>query len=116
MNKSKFIILILILFFSENLFSKGLDLGLSPYLFSPSSISVTSTITFNTNIGVANGILFTNYIKAKLSKIIVPEIKIAFFSDERIISTPNSKIKLYIVPTNEEVMIARDTVRVAKIN
>ena len=31
------------------------------------------------------------------------------FSDERIISTPNSKIKLYIVPTNEEVMIARDT-------
>lgn len=85
MNKSKFIILILILFFSENLFSKGLDLGLSPYLFSPSSISVTSTITFNTNIGVANGILFTNYIKAKLSKIIVPEIKIAFFSDERII-------------------------------
>ena len=38
------------------------------------------------------------------------------FSDERIISTPNSKIKLYIVPTNEEVLIARDTVRVAKIN
>lgn len=37
------------------------------------------------------------------------------FSDERIISTPNSKIKLYIVPTNEEVMIARDTVRVAHV-
>lgn len=37
------------------------------------------------------------------------------FSDERIISTPNSKIKLYIVPTNEEVMIARDTVRIANI-
>ena len=37
------------------------------------------------------------------------------FSDERIISTPNSKIKVYIVPTNEEVMIARDTVRIAKI-
>ncbi|MDE7095605.1 MAG: acetate kinase, partial [Anaeroplasmataceae bacterium] len=33
------------------------------------------------------------------------------FSDERIISTPSSKIKLYIIPTNEEVMIARDTVR-----
>ena len=31
------------------------------------------------------------------------------FSDERIISTPDSKIKLYIIPTNEEVMIARDT-------
>ena len=37
------------------------------------------------------------------------------FSDERIISTPDSKIKLYIIPTNEEVMIGRDTVRVAKI-
>lgn len=37
------------------------------------------------------------------------------FSDERIISTPNSKIKVYIIPTNEEVMIARDTVRVSKI-
>ncbi len=37
------------------------------------------------------------------------------FSDERIISTPDSKIKLYIIPTNEEVMIARDTVRVANV-
>ena len=37
------------------------------------------------------------------------------FSDERIISTPDSKIKLYIIPTNEEVMIARDTMRVANI-
>ncbi len=37
------------------------------------------------------------------------------FSDERIISTPDSKIKLYIIPTNEEVMIARDTLRVANI-
>ena len=37
------------------------------------------------------------------------------FSDERIISTPNSKIKVYIIPTNEEVMIERDTVRIANI-
>lgn len=37
------------------------------------------------------------------------------FSDERLISTKDSKIKLYIIPTNEEVMIARDTVRVSKI-
>ena len=35
-------------------------------------------------------------------------------SDERIISTPNSKVKVYIVPTNEEVMIARDVVRLTK--
>ena len=35
--------------------------------------------------------------------------------DEALISTPDSKIKVFVVPTNEEVMIARDTVRVAKI-
>lgn len=37
------------------------------------------------------------------------------FSDERVISTPDSKIQVWIIPTNEEVMIARDTVRVAKL-
>ena len=36
------------------------------------------------------------------------------FSDERVISTPNSKVKLFIIPTNEEVMIARDVVRLTK--
>jgi len=30
---------------------------------------------------------------------------------ERLISTPNSKIKCFIIPTNEEVMIARDVMR-----
>ena len=29
--------------------------------------------------------------------------------EEQLISTPDSKIKVYIIPTNEEVMIARDT-------
>lgn len=37
-------------------------------------------------------------------------------SEEREITTKDSKIRAFIVPTNEEVMIARDTVRVAKIN
>lgn len=32
--------------------------------------------------------------------------------DERIISTPDSKVKVMVIPTNEEVMIARDTVRI----
>ncbi len=31
--------------------------------------------------------------------------------DNRVISTENSKIKVMVIPTNEEVMIARDTVR-----
>ena len=35
-------------------------------------------------------------------------------SDERIISQPDSKIKVYIIPTNEEVMIARDVVRLTQ--
>ncbi len=33
------------------------------------------------------------------------------YGEERIISTEDSKVKLLVVPTNEEVMIARDTVR-----
>lgn len=34
--------------------------------------------------------------------------------EETVISTPESKIKLLLIPTNEEVMIARDTVRLIK--
>ena len=34
--------------------------------------------------------------------------------DERVISTKESKIKLLLIPTNEEVMIARDAVRLIK--
>ena len=32
--------------------------------------------------------------------------------EERLISTPDSKIKVYVVPTNEELMIAEDTKRI----
>lgn len=35
--------------------------------------------------------------------------------EERLITTADSKIKAFIIPTNEEVMIARDVVRVAKL-
>lgn len=35
--------------------------------------------------------------------------------EERVISTPDSKVKVMIVPTNEEVMIARDTVRLLNL-
>ena len=33
-----------------------------------------------------------------------------FRGEERVISTPDSKVKVLCVPTNEELMIARDTV------
>ncbi|MPN64297.1 Acetate kinase [bioreactor metagenome] len=29
------------------------------------------------------------------------------------ISTPNSKVKVFVLPTNEEIMIARDTIKIA---
>ena len=35
-------------------------------------------------------------------------------SDERAITTPNSKVKAYIVPTNEELAIARETLALVK--
>lgn len=35
--------------------------------------------------------------------------------EEQLISTPDSKVKVYVIPTNEEVMIARDVLRIAKI-
>ncbi|MBQ2204854.1 MAG: hypothetical protein II411_03055, partial [Lachnospiraceae bacterium] len=31
-----------------------------------------------------------------------------------LISTDDSKIKVYLIPTNEELMIARETLRLAK--
>ncbi len=34
--------------------------------------------------------------------------------EEKLISTPNSKIKVYVIPTNEELMIAKETVRLLK--
>lgn len=43
------------------------------------------------------------------------EINNSCYSKECMISTTDSKLKAYVIPTNEEVMIARDTVRVAKL-
>ena len=34
--------------------------------------------------------------------------------DERIISTPDSKVTVWVIPTNEELMIAQDTAELAK--
>lgn len=84
MNNYKTIILFLFISI-VNIFPKELELGISPYLWAPTSFSITSTTTLKANIGISQGILFTNYAKIKLSKILAPEIKIAFFTDERII-------------------------------
>ena len=34
--------------------------------------------------------------------------------EERVISTPDSKIKVYVIPTNEELMIAKETLKLVK--
>ena len=34
--------------------------------------------------------------------------------EENEISTPDSKIKVYVIPTNEELMIAKETERLVK--
>ncbi len=35
-------------------------------------------------------------------------------SEEKVISKPNSKVKIYVIPTNEELMIAKETQRLVK--
>ena len=34
--------------------------------------------------------------------------------EEKVISKPESKVKVYVIPTNEELMIAKETMRLAK--
>ena len=34
--------------------------------------------------------------------------------EEKVISKPNSRIKVYVIPTNEELMIAKETLRLIK--
>lgn len=52
-----------------------------------------------------------NYMGAKID----PE-RNDVMAKERLISTDDSKVKVMLVPTNEELMIARDTVRVAHLD
>ncbi len=39
-----------------------------------------------------------------------------FRGEERLISTPDSSVKVYVIPTDEEVMIARDTYHLVTVN
>lgn len=34
--------------------------------------------------------------------------------EEKVISTSDSKVKVYVIPTNEELMIAKETLRLVK--
>ena len=35
-------------------------------------------------------------------------------SEEKLVSKPESKVKIYVIPTNEELMIAKETERLTK--
>ena len=64
--------------------------------------------------GVGENAIFTRQLIAKRLKALGVEIdedRNQIRGEERLISTDNSKVKLYLLPTNEEVMIARDTLR-----
>lgn len=37
------------------------------------------------------------------------------YKGDRLISTPNSKVKVFVIPTNEELVIARDTKRLLNL-
>jgi len=45
-----------------------------------------------------------------------PELNKVRSGDPRRISTPNSKVEVLVIPTNEELMIARDTYRIVQEN
>lgn len=45
-----------------------------------------------------------------------PELNKIRSGDPRRISTPNSKVEVLVIPTNEELVIARDTLRIAQEN
>ena len=71
------------------------------------AIVFTAGIGENTVIireGVTNSL---GYLGVELDKELNKERR----KDERCISTPSSKVKVLVIPTNEELMIAKDTER-----
>ena len=66
---------------------------------------------------ISSGRIAASQIQNALSTIgveIDPELNKIRSKEPRRISTPNSKVEVLVVPTNEELMIARDTLALAK--
>jgi acetate kinase len=67
--------------------------------------------------GVGENAIFTRQLIANRLQVLGVKIDLErnqIRGEERLISTDDSKIALYLLPTNEEVMIARDAVRLSK--
>lgn len=73
-------------------------------------------ICFTAGIGENVGHLRENicnrldFLGVKINK----QLNLSIFGEKTLISTEDSSIKVYIMPTNEEVMIARDVIRLSK--
>ena len=80
------------------------------------AMSGVDVITFTAGVG-ERGALDRNHICRYLKVFgveIDEEINKNVMGDEAEISTPNSKVKVWVVPTNEELMIARETYKLVK--
>ena len=75
----------------------------------------TDAIVFTGGIG-ENTPAYRTYVCEKLAfmGVKIDEEKNAIRGEETLISTPDSSIKVYVIPTNEELVIARDTLEILK--
>lgn len=71
-------------------------------------------IVFTAGIGENNGVMRCEILRGLEDCGIVMDEASVGIRSEAIISKPESKIKVYVVPTNEELMIARDTKAIAE--
>ena len=74
------------------------------------AIAFTAGIGENVNIVRARIMPYLGYLGIRMDE----EVNAATHGDEAIISTPDSKVKVCVIPTNEELAIARETVALVK--
>ena len=74
------------------------------------AIAFTAGIGENTNLVRRKIVAYLGYLGITLDN----EVNDATHGDEAVISTPDSKVKVCVIPTNEELAIARETVALVK--
>ena len=74
------------------------------------AIAFTAGIGENTNLVRRKIVAYLGYLGITIDN----EVNDATHGDEAVISTPNSKVKVCVIPTNEELAIARETVALVK--
>ena len=74
------------------------------------AIAFTAGIGENTNLVRRKIAAYLGYLGITIDN----EVNDATHGDEAVISTPDSKVKVCVIPTNEELAIARETVALVK--